>query len=147
TLALAFSTANFLGPMLAGFSIDLLGHRPTFALSALVGTAAWIVATRLRGDVRRPRSGTEPGRKPRALELLRAPQLGRVLMVSGILSMCWDVFAFAIPVHGVRIGLSASEIGSILGAFGVAIIFVRVALPLLAHRIEEWRMLLAIMTL
>ncbi len=144
-LALAFSTSSFLGPMLAGFLIDLVGYRPTFVISALIGALAWYAATRIPGDVARPAAEAVGGRKPRVLDLLHAPELRRVLIVSGLLSMCWDVFTFAIPIHGVRIGLSASGIGLILGAFGVAIFIVRLAIPLFAHRVTEWTMLIGTM--
>jgi len=44
-----------------------------------------------------------------------------------------------------RIGLSATTIGIILGAFGAAVFVVRLALPLFSHRVSEWRMLIAAM--
>lgn len=145
-LALAFSTSSFLGPMLAGFSIDLIGYRATFAGSALIGIAGLVAALRDKSDIVRP--GDAAGnRTRRALDLLRNRNLRMVLIVSGILSMCWDVFTFSVPIYGVRIGLSASQIGIILGAFGVAIIVVRLIIPLIAHRTDEWKMLIATMVI
>jgi MFS family permease len=70
-----------------------------------------------------------------------------VFLVSGTLSMTWDLFAFVIPIHGSQIGLSATTIGVILGAFGAAVFVVRLMLPLMAHRLDEWRMLIAAMLL
>jgi predicted MFS family arabinose efflux permease len=61
--------------------------------------------------------------------------------------MTWDLFAFVIPIHGSQIGLTASTIGIILGAFGAAVFVVRLVLPLVAHRVDEWRMLIAAMLL
>jgi MFS family permease len=68
-------------------------------------------------------------------------------VVSGALSMTWDLFAFVIPIHGSQIGLTASTIGVILGAFGAAVFVVRLMLPLVAHRLDEWRVLIAAMLL
>jgi len=51
------------------------------------------------------------------------------------------MFTFLVPIYGSQIGLSASRIGLILGAFGSAIFTVRMLLPLVARRIGQWRML------
>ena len=50
-----------------------------------------------------------------------------------------------VPIHGSQIGLSATEIGLILGAFGAAIFAVRLVVPLLLHRVSEWQMLIVAM--
>ena len=69
----------------------------------------------------------------------------RVFIVSGLISMSWDLFSFVMPIHGSRLGLSASVIGLILGTFGAAIFVVRLILPLVLHRIREWTLLIATM--
>jgi MFS family permease len=45
------------------------------------------------------------------------------------------------PIHGSQLGLSASTIGIILGSFGSAIFCVRLVLPLIVHRVHEWKLL------
>jgi predicted MFS family arabinose efflux permease len=65
--------------------------------------------------------------------------------VSGLLSMVWDLFSFVVPIHGSNIKLSPSTIGLILGAFGVAVFAVRLVMPLVIHRISEWKMLIGAM--
>src|SRR6185503_2235761 len=52
-----------------------------------------------------------------------------------------------VPIHGSNIGLSATTIGIILGAFGAAVFIVRMALPLFARRVSAWRMLIAAMAI
>jgi MFS family permease len=42
------------------------------------------------------------------------------------------------PIYGNSIGLSASEIGMILGAFAFATFVVRVALPWLSRHLRDW---------
>jgi MFS family permease len=146
-LALAFSTSGFLGPTLAGFAIDGIGHaNAMLVLSAGALVNVLILATH-KGDVRRhePAAERETGR--RISDLLRIPGFRLVFLVSGTLSMTWDLFAFVIPIYGSQLGLSASTIGLILGAFGAAVFVVRLALPLLAHHLDEWRMLIAAMLL
>jgi MFS family permease len=146
-LALAFSVSSFLGPTLSGFAIDSIGHaNAMLALSAgvlvnLVVLAAW------KSDVPRHGTSTTHQEKRRVSDLLRIPGFRLVFIVSGVLSMTWDLFAFVMPIHGSQLGLSATTIGLILGAFGSAVFVVRLLLPLVAHRMDEWRMLIAAMLL
>jgi predicted MFS family arabinose efflux permease len=48
-----------------------------------------------------------------------------------------ELYNFLLPIYGHRIGLSASQIGIILGAFGFALLLVRLIMPALARRISE----------
>jgi len=140
-LALGFSTANFLGPTATGFAIDLIGNRNTFLMLACSAAAALVVIATI-GVRNAPVAHTDqaPGKR-RIADLFRISGLRRVLMVSAVLSMAWDMFTFLIPIYGTQIGLSASQIGLILGTFGSAIFTVRVILPLVARRIGQWQML------
>jgi predicted MFS family arabinose efflux permease len=144
-LALTFSTANFLGPMLTGFSIDWIGHRQTFLLLAGSASMALIVLLLKRLEVARHKQADAPGKERRMVDLWRDRNMRRVFFVSGTLSMAWDLFTFVVPIYGSQIGLSASKIGLILGAFGAAIFIVRLALPLFVHRVSEWRLLIVAM--
>jgi predicted MFS family arabinose efflux permease len=146
-LALAFSTSGFLGPVLAGFAIDGIGHRGAM-LALAVGALAsiFVLAARNIDTPRRQATAAQQERR-RISDFLRIPGFRLVFIVSGALSMTWDLFAFVIPIYGSQIGLSASTIGVILGAFGAAVFVVRLALPLIAHRLDEWRMLIAAMFL
>ena len=62
----------------------------------------------------------------------------RLMLVNWLLSSCWDVHTFVVPVLGHERGFSASVIGAILGSFALAATAVRVALPLLAAHLHEW---------
>lgn len=146
-LALGFSASGFLGPMLAGFAIDGIGHaNAMLALSAGALVNGAVLAAR-KVEVRRHAPAAVHEGKRRISDLLRIPGFRLVFIVSGTLSMTWDLFAFVIPLYGSQLGLSASTIGIILGAFGAAVFAVRLALPLIAHRLDEWRMLIAAMLL
>lgn len=144
-LALAFSTSGFLGPMLAGFAIDAFGHRITFLLLGLSAAAAiaWLWLRPLPEPPAAPRASG--GERRRIADLLRIPELRRAFIASTVLSMAWDLFTFVTPIHGTRLGLSASVIGLILGCFGGAIFLVRLVLPLVVHRLREWPMLIGAM--
>ncbi len=146
-LALAYSTAGVLGPTLAGFAIDEIGHR--HAMIALSGGALVALAAlgACRENLARPAVAAIQEERRRITDLLRIPGFRTVFLVSGALSVTWDLFAFVVPIHGSHIGLSATTIGLLLGAFGAAVFVVRLALPLFSHRVSEWRMLIAAMVI
>jgi predicted MFS family arabinose efflux permease len=146
-LALAYSTSGFLGPVLAGFAIDGIGHRGAM-LALSVGALAnvFMLAAR-KADTPRREAVAAQQEQRRISDFLRIPGFRLVFIVSGALSMTWDLFAFVVPIYGSQIGLSASAIGILLGAFGAAVFVVRLILPLVAHRMNEWRMLIAAMLL
>ena len=75
-------------------------------------------------------------------DLLREADTFETFVASAVLSMAWDLFTFVTPIHGTRLGLSASVIGLILGAFGAAIFLVRLVLPAIVHRLSEWPLLI-----
>jgi MFS family permease len=144
-LALAYSTSGFLGPVIAGIAIDTIGHAHALlalSIGALVNT---VVLASSRFDLSRPDAAPAHQGKRRVGDFLRIPGFRLVFVVSGVLSMTWDLFAFVMPIYGSQIGLSATTIGIILGAFGAAVFAVRMALPLLAHRVREWRVLIGAM--
>ena len=142
-LALAFSVSSFLGPMTAGFAIDAVGYRYTFLLLGAAIVAAIGVLSAWRIEVPRHAVALKPGERRKLVDLLRVPTLRRVFVVSGLLSMAWDLFTFVMPIHGSQLKLSASTIGLILGAFGSAVFVVRLVLPPLVHRLDEWKMLVS----
>jgi MFS family permease len=135
-LAIGPAVSNFLGPFAAGLMIDHAGFRAAFLLLALLPLVAWLW---VRKTVELPpvirAEGTPHGT---AWDLVREPMFRRLLMVNWLLSSCWDVHTFVVPVLGHERGLSASVIGTILGAFAVAAALVRVVLPSIAAHLREW---------
>jgi MFS family permease len=135
-LAIGPAVSNFLGPFACGLAIDNGGFRLAFVLVAVLPLAGWFW---VRDAKELPPVQPPPGdRKQGAWDLLREPGFGRLLLVNWMLSSCWDVHTFVVPVLGHERGLSASVIGTILGAFAVAATAVRVALPSLAAHLREW---------
>jgi len=134
-LGVAPSFSNVLGPVAAGVLIDLGGFGAAYAL-LLVLPVITLVSARVV-----PRQGgyAADGASGRgaAWDLLRRPALRRLLVVNWLLSMCWDVHTFAVPVLGHERGFSASTIGLVLGTFTAAVTLVRLLIPALAHRLSE----------
>ena len=140
-LALGFSTSNFIGPTMAGFSIDTFGYRATFCILAALAVASFLVIFLRRHGLAHTPAAQRHDESRSAWELLRNPDLRRVFFVSGLLASAWDLFVFVMPIYGTSIGLNASTIGLTLGAFAAATFIVRLALPWLSRRMREWRMI------
>jgi MFS family permease len=138
-LAIGPAASNFLGPFSAGIMIDHGGFRAAFLLLAILPLVAWFwvqSAHELPPVVR-----AEGDKHGTAWDLVREPMFRRLLIVNWLLSSCWDVHTFVVPVLGHERGLSASVIGTILGGFAVAAASIRVVLPIIAARLKEWQVI------
>jgi predicted MFS family arabinose efflux permease len=140
--ALGASISGLTGPVVSGLLIDGFGHRAAFAVMVAVVVLAlglvWINRALLPA-----REGKVKGPEPlHPFELLQHTQLRHVLIASGLVSMSWDLQTFVVPVHGTRVGLSASQVGLVLGCFAVATFSIRLAMPWLSRRFTEWQVLI-----
>jgi MFS family permease len=140
-LALGASISGFVGPVASGMMIDRFGHRATFAVMIIMVLLALALAWANRALLPE-RDGTVTGPEPlHPFELLKHTDLRHVLIASALVSMSWDLQTFVVPVHGTRVGLTASEIGFVLGCFAVATFIIRLAMPVLSRRFSEWQVL------
>ena len=136
-VSLGFSGASFLGPMVAGFSIDHLGHLPTFLLLSIF-TLIPLLLLWFRSGLLPPAVKREVADgKRNAFDLWHVPVLRNTFIASGIISSAWDLFQFYMPVYGYAIGLSASAIGTVLGVFALATFVIRIFLPRLIKESSE----------
>ncbi len=142
-LSIGPAISNFVGPFCAGLMIDHAGFRAAFLMLAIFPVLSWLcirVLKELPPVVRAEGEHHGP-----SWNMLREPMFRRLLMVNWLLSSAWDVHTFVVPVLGNERGLSASVIGTILGAFALAATFVRLALPMLAAHVREWAVVAAAM--
>lgn len=150
-LAIGPAVSNFLGPFMAGLLIDYAGgeaasttgFRAAFLLMALLPLSAWLWVRTVAEHASEPlptspRSGT-------AWDMLQHQGFRRLLLMNWALSSCWDVHTFVVPILGHERGLSASVIGTILGAFAIAAAAIRVLIPLLSEHLSEWKVVLGAM--
>jgi len=138
-LAIAPSIANFVGPFVAGLVIDHAGFRASFlTMAALAACSWWLV--RSTGDVPLLETKELQGAQgtSRSWDLLAEPRMRLLLLINWILTSCWDVHTFVLPILGYERGLSASVIGAILGTFAIAATVVRLIMPVIASRLQEW---------
>ena len=145
-LALGFSISNSIGPLVAGYAIDWLGHAAAFAVLAVFPLFALILLWLRKRPLPRPEH-VRLAKGAGVLDLLRIPGLRQTFWVSLLLATGWDLFTFIIPLYGARIGLSAAAIGVILSTFAVATLTVRVAMPLLIKKMKQWSIIFAAMAI
>jgi MFS family permease len=141
-LAIGFSIASFLGPLIAGFSIDYLGYRMAYLVLAVwVAVAALLLFFKGHLLPRAPATGAQ-SKKSSSFDLLRDGRLRDALVASGLISIAWDLYLFYFPIYGHSIGLSASVIGMVISAFALAVFAIRVVLPRLVRQWSEFQILL-----
>lgn len=146
-LALSFSISGFAGPMIAGFAIDGTSHRTAMLILALFPAAALVPIFLWHGTF--PHTNREraaPGER-NVMDLLRNRKLRSGFIASLILSMGWDLYTFLMPVYGSRVGLSATEIGVIMGFFAAATFLVRLLMPMFTRKVKEWNVITAAMVI
>jgi len=141
--ALGYSASGFLGPLLAGYAIDLADHRTAFLLLALPPVAGTALLLWKRGLPAAPQLPKAETAQHRIADLLRNPRLLPVFLFSGLLATGWDTYLFVIPIYGTRIGLSASTIGIVMSSFALATFCVRLIMPTVARRLNEWTVVCA----
>jgi len=135
--ALVISTADLIGPILAGFSIDQIGHVRTYLALGALNAASLLGLIYLFNRIPRAAPGAVDRGGQRMADLFRERSLRRIILVSGMIMTGLDLFQLYIPLYGHSIGLSASAIGTILGAFAVAEFVTRTLTPALVRRFGE----------
>lgn len=146
-MALGMSVSGFTGPLLAGFGIDHLGFRWTFAVVALLPLAAIAGIGFKRVRLPPPSQHAAAHGERNVLDLLRRRELRRVIIASGLLAMGWDMHTFFVPIIGTQRGFSASQIGATLSAFALATFVIRIAIRAISRRFHEWQVLNGVMFL
>ncbi len=152
-LAIGPSVSNFIGPFFAGLLIDHAGavpanaegFRAAFIMVAILPLIAWYCIRLVKEQPMEPVNPEHAN--GRVWDLLKDPLMRRLLLVNWLLSSCWDVHTFVVPVLGHERGFSASVVGTILGSFAIASALIRVILPWIARRLQEYRLLTGAMIL
>ena len=141
-LSLGQSVSMFVGPSVAGISIDHLGYQWAFGVLALVPLVPAMV---LAGGWLPALPGPHPQHKElsrgSALALLGMTHLRRLFAINALFSLGWELQTIFIPIYGDSIGLSASAIGGVISAFAAATFAVRFAMPLFMRHASEHQVL------
>lgn len=140
-VSLGFSASTLIGPLLAGFAIDGLGHRAAFILLALFPVVPIVVFALDKLKLPNAPRAKESASRGRISDLLAIPVLRRLLIINGLIAIAWDLYAFVIPVYGASIELSATVIGLVMSCFSAATFVIRIALPAISRRFDSWQVL------
>lgn len=145
-LAMGYSISSFLGPVIAGFIIDHARYSIAYAVFcgfAIVALALVTTSKSVPVVVTKRAEHTASGS---LLDLLRDPEMRRIYIVGILLGSAWDLFTFVMPIHGTKLGFSASTIGLVLGSLSCATFVVRLAMGWISRRYTEWQILASALT-
>lgn len=145
-MSMGFSISSFLGPLIAGLMIDHVSFRAAFGvLAALPLISAIALSTRLlKLPTAPPRPDTGDGG---ARELFAMPVLRNTLITAAFITVGWDLYIFMVPVLGSELGLTATQIGSVLSLFAIAVFVVRFFMTALTKRLGERGVMITAMTI
>ena len=136
-LAIGPSLSNFVGPLLVGVLIDRVSFQAAFLAMATLPWLAWWLVRQVDRMPTIP--SPDQALAPSSWAMFREPAFCRLMLINWVLSSCWDVHTFLVPVIGHERGLSATVIGAILGSFAVAATLIRLVMPWMASRLQEGR--------
>ncbi len=137
--SLMASAANFLGPLIAGFSIDLSGYGVACAYLVLLVLVP-IVMLLIWGNLL-PGGSHNDSPAGSVRDMLTGSGLWRVMVTSSLVVTGVVLFQFYIPIYGHSLGLSASVIGVVLAIFPGAAFVVRMFLSRMVSLLGEEKLL------
>jgi MFS family permease len=136
---LAGSMAAFMGPLIAGFSIDHVGYDNACLIVVAIALVPISMLLARGGDL--PAGSGEHRPAVNLWHALSEPGIWPVLAASCISQVATDLFQFYMPVYAHSAGLSPSAIGIVLAAYSVATFAARTVLPGVVKRSGEHRVL------
>ena len=137
--SLLISLTGFLGPLLAGFSLDHIGPGAACMNLSLLSLIPLLILATWGGIL--PGGTRSTGHAGSVREMLSESGLWRVLATSSLVIAGIDLFLIYMPIYGYGIGLSASAIGVVLAMYSVAAFAVRLVLPQLVGRLTVEKVL------
>jgi MFS family permease len=137
--SLVGATTNFVGPLVAGFSIDHYGHAIACLVVVLVSAISFVLLA--SGARRLPKPVSKLATAAPAADMPADPGIWRMLAASAMVQLGTDIFQFYIPIYGHAINMSASAIGAVLASFAAASCVVRIFLPRLVRTAQPERVL------
>jgi len=138
--SLTNSVGALAGPLIAGFSIEQLGHQNSCIPLALVALMPLCMLAIWGGRLPRGR-GRVKDEVGGIRDMLAAKGVSRTLATSSLLQTGQDLFQFYLPVYAHGVGLSASAIGVVLAMNSAAAFVVRLGLARLIARYNEDKVL------
>ena len=141
--SLTGSLTNFVGPLIAGFSIDTMGH-PAACLVAASQSGIAVVLLAIWGRAYPP-GKPQHEHATGANRGLMDREVVRMLVLSAMVQLGYDLFQFYLPIYAHSIGLSASAIGGVLAILAIAAFVVRLFLARLVKRVPGHKLLVGVL--
>ena len=132
--ALIIAVADFVGPVCAGLSIDHAGYSFAYLLLGALSGAGAVTMILVRDRVPRHRKPVARAAGSRASDLVRDPDMRRVLIAGAVVMTSIDLFQLYLPLYGHQAGLSATAIGMVLGCAAAATFVCRALIPVLVKQ-------------
>lgn len=134
SLSLVTSVGEFFGPLIGGFSYEMIGFQGTFLLAAFLIVVSFGCNLLLKSKPIASNEGSMAHTKSASsFQMLRNANIRKALVVSGLTIASKDLFVSYFPLYGTQIGLTPSQIGIVLSMTAAAFIFVRaIQYPLVA---------------
>jgi len=138
--SMANASAALMGPLIAGFSIDHIGHGLAALLIAVLLGAPLVILLVSRAPLN---GATEynAAAKGRVRDLLATSALRRTLLTGSMQNVADSLYMYYMPVYAHSIGLSASAIGIVLAMYAAAAFVVRFTLPAIILWLGQTRLL------
>lgn len=133
--SLIVSVTTFIGPLLAGFSIDQSGPALACLYLVVLSLVPVLMLAVWGGSLPKGLPDAPPAGSVR--DMLTGSGLWKVLVTSSLVVTGIALFQFYMPIYGHGIGLSASTIGVVLSMFSAAAFVVRLIMPRLISRFSE----------
>ena len=142
--SLTGSLTNFVGPLIAGFSIDTMGHAAACLVAASQSAIA-VVLMLVWGHAYPSGAAAPPHASGAKKGGLLDRAVVRMLVVSAMVQLGFDLFQFYLPIYAHSIGLSASAIGGVLAVLAIAAFVVRLFLARLVKNVPGHRLLVGVL--
>ena len=139
--SLGESFTSIAAPVLVGLCIDGFRHPLTFLVLAAINGACLVLLVARRAAIPNTARHEEVKTRRSAKELLSLPALRNALLANGVVMAGLDLFNLYMPVYAHGLHFSATVIGLIMGAFGVAAFVTRLAIPFFSRRWGEHAMM------
>ena len=138
--SMMLSISAFVGPLIAGFSIDHFGHVATCLYLALL-TLAPIAMLAIWGGML-PRGTSKDKHASGGIRvMLSVPGVRRVLATGSLQTTGDSLYQYYMPVYMHSIGFSASTIGTVLAMYAAAAFVARLVMTRLIARFTEEKVL------
>ncbi len=135
------STANVLGPLIAGFAIDHAGQQVASLCSAGLLVVAFVLLAVWGGVLPGGSAKRAESKKSSLRDRLSDRTAAGIILVSCLVQTGSDLFVFYLPIYGHSLEMSATTIGIILASIFAASFVSRLVMPQLILRVGERNLL------